>query len=112
VSDHEGARLRPITEVARDLEIAAEELEPYGRDKAKVRLEALQRAEASRPSGKRRGPKGGGDRVRPGGDPPQDSGGLRPNALGTGKRIGWRSTGLRVSQSLDDSHAIPSRILE
>ena len=34
------AALRPIADVARDLEIAAEHLEPYGRDKAKVRLEA------------------------------------------------------------------------
>jgi formate--tetrahydrofolate ligase len=32
---------RPIVEVARDLDIAEEFLEPYGRDKAKVRLEAV-----------------------------------------------------------------------
>jgi formate--tetrahydrofolate ligase len=32
--------LRPIVKVARDLEISEEFLEPYGRDKAKVRLEA------------------------------------------------------------------------
>src|SRR3954468_18264623 len=41
---------RPIAEVARDLGIAPEHLEPYGRDKAKVRLEALERAD--RPPGK------------------------------------------------------------
>src|SRR5689334_22250420 len=52
MSDHEGARLRPITEVAGDLGIAAEHLEPYGRDKAKVRLEALHQAEATRPRGR------------------------------------------------------------
>src|SRR5690348_1404041 len=44
--------LRPVAEVARELGIVAEELEPYGRDKAKVRLEVLARAEASRPPGK------------------------------------------------------------
>ncbi len=44
--------LRPIAEVARDLGIAAEHLEPFGRDKAKVRLEALDRASAEGPSGK------------------------------------------------------------
>ena len=37
-----GGGLRPIGEVARDLDIAHEFLEPYGRDKAKVRLEALE----------------------------------------------------------------------
>ena len=52
MSDHDGARLRPITEVAGDLGIAADHLEPYGRDKAKVRLEALHRAEGSRPPGR------------------------------------------------------------
>lgn len=35
--------MRPIVEVARDLGILDDELEPYGRDKAKVRLEALDR---------------------------------------------------------------------
>ena len=50
--DGSGRVLRPITEVARDLGIAAEHLEPYGRDKAKVRLEALHAAEAERPPGK------------------------------------------------------------
>ncbi len=33
--------MKPIHEVARDLDIADEFLEPYGRDKAKVRIEAL-----------------------------------------------------------------------
>jgi formate--tetrahydrofolate ligase len=52
MSDHEGTGLRPIVEVAGDLKIDADHLEPYGRDKAKVRLEALHRAEASRPRGR------------------------------------------------------------
>jgi formate--tetrahydrofolate ligase len=38
-------RLRPIAEVARELGISSEHLEPYGRDKAKVRLEALGRVD-------------------------------------------------------------------
>jgi formate--tetrahydrofolate ligase len=42
--------LRPITEVARELGIGPESLEPYGRDKAKVRLEVLERND--RPPGK------------------------------------------------------------
>ncbi|MDB5349137.1 MAG: formate--tetrahydrofolate ligase [Planctomycetota bacterium] len=42
--------LRPIADVAHDLGISSDHLEPYGRDKAKVRLEAL--AEANRPPGK------------------------------------------------------------
>src|SRR5215813_4844015 len=42
--------LRPIADVAHDLGIAPEFLEPYGRDKAKVRLDAL--AAADRPPGK------------------------------------------------------------
>src|SRR3954447_11124937 len=33
--------IRPIADVARDLDISPEFLEPYGRDKAKVRLEAI-----------------------------------------------------------------------
>ena len=37
----DGAAQRPIVEVARDLDIAEEFLEPYGRDKAKIRLEAI-----------------------------------------------------------------------
>ena len=42
--------LRPISDVARDLGIAPDFLEPYGRDKAKVRLEAV--AATGRPPGK------------------------------------------------------------
>jgi formate--tetrahydrofolate ligase len=45
-------QLRPIADVARDLGVAAEDLEPYGRDKAKVRLEALGRARSRRAPGK------------------------------------------------------------
>src|SRR4051812_27946870 len=44
------ANLLPIADVARDLGIAAEYVEPYGRDKAKIRLDALARAD--RPTGK------------------------------------------------------------
>lgn len=44
--------LRPIADLARELNIAPEHLEPYGRDKAKVRLDALTAAEAQRPAGK------------------------------------------------------------
>lgn len=44
--------LRPIADVARDLGIAPDHLEPYGRDKAKVRLEALERASAEGAPGK------------------------------------------------------------
>jgi len=44
--------LRPIIEVARDLKIAPDHLEPYGRDKAKVRLDALRAAATQRPPGK------------------------------------------------------------
>jgi formate--tetrahydrofolate ligase len=33
--------MEPILEVARSLDLAPEEIEPYGRDKAKVRLDAL-----------------------------------------------------------------------
>ncbi len=43
------AALPPITEVARDLGIDPDHVEPYGRDKAKIRLEAL---EGAKPSGK------------------------------------------------------------
>ncbi len=42
--------LRPIADVARDLGILPEFLEPYGRDKAKVRLDAI--AASTRPTGK------------------------------------------------------------
>ncbi len=52
MSQHEGTEQRPIAEVAGELSIGAEHIEPYGRDKAKVRLEALHRAEASRPRGR------------------------------------------------------------
>ncbi|MBX6314179.1 MAG: formate--tetrahydrofolate ligase [Isosphaeraceae bacterium] len=47
----EPIKLRPITDVARDLGLASEHLEPYGRDKAKVRLEVLHER-AERPKGK------------------------------------------------------------
>jgi formate--tetrahydrofolate ligase len=43
-------KVRPISEVARDLGLAAEHLIPYGTDKAKVRLEA--RAASKRPPGR------------------------------------------------------------
>ena len=43
--------LRPIATVAADLGIAAEFLEPYGRDKAKIRLEALDQP-SDKPPGK------------------------------------------------------------
>src|SRR4051794_26664787 len=52
MSHAEKAGLRPIAEVARELGVADEHLEPYGRDKAKVRLEALEAAAASRRPGK------------------------------------------------------------
>src|SRR6202453_1164369 len=44
--------IRPIADLARELKIAPEHLEPYGQDKAKVRLDALKAAEAERPAGK------------------------------------------------------------
>src|SRR6202789_1249339 len=44
--------IRPIADLARELNIAPEHLEPYGQDKAKVRLDALKAAEAERPAGK------------------------------------------------------------
>ena len=37
----DGAAQRPIVEVAHDLDIAEEFLDPYGRGKAKIRLEAI-----------------------------------------------------------------------
>ena len=43
---------RPIVDVARDLGLRDEEIEPYGRTKAKVTLSAIQRLEAERPRGK------------------------------------------------------------
>ena len=50
--DETTVSLRPITELARELKSAPEYLEPYGRDKAKVRLDALRAAGAQRPVGK------------------------------------------------------------
>src|SRR3954453_16472369 len=50
MTEHRPAPMRPIAEVARDLGIDPEHLEPYGRDKAKVRLEVLERDD--RPPGK------------------------------------------------------------
>src|SRR5688572_21823443 len=43
---------RPIVDIARDLGLRDEEIEPYGRTKAKVTLEAITRLEAERPRGK------------------------------------------------------------
>src|SRR5262249_32122835 len=48
--EQEPTPLRPIADVARELGIGPEWLEPYGRDKAKVRLEVLERDD--RPPGK------------------------------------------------------------
>jgi formate--tetrahydrofolate ligase len=45
-----GGGLRPIGDVARDLDIAPEFLEPYGRDQAKVQLDAM--TASGRPTGK------------------------------------------------------------
>jgi formate--tetrahydrofolate ligase len=50
MSAHATTGRRPILEVARDLGIAEADLEPFGRDKAKIRLEAL--GHAGRPPGK------------------------------------------------------------
>ena len=44
--------LRPIIDVARDLGIDQDDLELYGRDKAKVRLGAIEKAARTKPSGK------------------------------------------------------------
>ncbi len=44
--------LRPIAEVAGELGIATDHVEPFGRDKAKIRLEAIAAAASSRPQGK------------------------------------------------------------
>lgn len=54
----DGAGQRPSVKVARDLDIADEFLEPYGRDKAKVRLEAIAA------SGRKRHARGTGPCVR------------------------------------------------
>ncbi len=43
---------RPIADVARDLGLRDEEIEPYGRTKAKVTLDGIRRLEAERPRGK------------------------------------------------------------
>jgi formate--tetrahydrofolate ligase len=43
---------RPIADVAHDLGLTDEEIEPYGRTKAKVTLGAIRRLEAERPRGK------------------------------------------------------------
>jgi formate--tetrahydrofolate ligase len=43
---------RPIDELATELGLHPDEVEPYGRTKAKVRLEAITRLEAERPRGK------------------------------------------------------------
>ncbi|MDQ3449031.1 MAG: formate--tetrahydrofolate ligase, partial [Chloroflexota bacterium] len=45
-------RPRPIADVARDLGLTDEEIEPYGRTKAKVTLDAIRRLEAENPRGK------------------------------------------------------------
>jgi formate--tetrahydrofolate ligase len=45
-------RPRPIAELAAELGLRDEEVEPYGRTKAKIRLEAITRLEAERPRGK------------------------------------------------------------
>nr|MDQ3553340.1 formate--tetrahydrofolate ligase [Chloroflexota bacterium] len=43
---------RPIADVARELGLAEEEIEPYGRTKAKVTLDAISRLEVENPRGK------------------------------------------------------------
>ncbi len=43
---------RPILDVARDLGLRDDEVEPYGFTKAKIRLSAIERLEAERPRGK------------------------------------------------------------
>ncbi len=52
MSDEKPMSLRPIIDVARDLGIDQDDLEPYGRDKAKVRLEAIEKASKTNPPGK------------------------------------------------------------
>src|SRR6202045_2702197 len=52
MSSHETASLRPIADVAAELGISPDHLEPHGRDKAKVRLQALDHAAALRAPGK------------------------------------------------------------
>jgi formate--tetrahydrofolate ligase len=43
---------RPIVDIARELGLRDDEIEPYGSVKAKIRLEAIERLEAERPRGK------------------------------------------------------------
>jgi formate--tetrahydrofolate ligase len=43
---------RPILDIARELGLRDDEVEPYGFTKAKIRLEAIERLEAERPRGK------------------------------------------------------------
>src|SRR5205814_5574613 len=43
---------RPIVDVARELGLRDDEIEPYGSTKAKIKLEAIERLEAERPRGK------------------------------------------------------------
>ena len=43
---------RPIDDIAAELGLHPEEVEPYGRTKAKIRLEAIGRLEGERPRGK------------------------------------------------------------
>jgi formate--tetrahydrofolate ligase len=43
---------RPILDIARELGLRDDEIEPYGSNKAKIRLEAITRLEAERPRGK------------------------------------------------------------
>lgn len=44
--------IRPIMEIVKDLNIADDHVELFGRDKAKIRLEALKDAQAKRPDGR------------------------------------------------------------
>lgn len=44
--------MKPIDQLAADLQISPEHLEQYGRDKAKIRLEAIEKANARRSPGK------------------------------------------------------------
>jgi formate--tetrahydrofolate ligase len=55
LSDLEIARSvkpRPIVDVARDLGLREDEIEPYGSAKAKITLAGIERLEAERPRGK------------------------------------------------------------
>ena len=45
----QAAKLKPIAEVAGELGLGPDEIEPYGRFKAKVGLEALQRRSGAIP---------------------------------------------------------------